>query len=191
MSSNRGARQLDPARRAPRPGSAAEARAAVEARRGEERARREAWFADRFSDGVPGRWIVATSWCSTALFTAVTVPAVIDPKRFVLAFFVVSTVLFLLGCALFVADLVLAAARSRDDAMGIGGLFFLVGAAPRAVQVHLLGSLAVQVVVAVAGAAVRPFTPLAFGTLVPTLALALAGLWSVRHGLFPARSAAT
>jgi hypothetical protein len=95
-------------------------------------------------------------------------------------------VLFFAGCAVFALDIALAAARSRDDAMGIGGLFFLAGSAPRPVQVHLLGSLAVQVAVAVLGAALHPFTPLAFGTLVPTSALALAGLWSVRHGLFPA-----
>ena len=80
--------------------------------------------------------------------------------------------------------LVLAAARSRDDAMGIGGLFFLAGSAPRAVQRHLMGSLAVQLVVAVVAAALDPFTPLAFGTLVPVLPLGLAGLWSVRHGMF-------
>jgi tetrahydromethanopterin S-methyltransferase subunit C len=96
--------------------------------------------------------------------------------------------LFLAGCALFMIDLVLAAARSRDDAMGIGGLFFLAGSAPRGVQRHLLGSLAVQVVVAVGAAALDPFTPLAFGTLVPTIGLAFCGLWAVRHGLFPART---
>jgi hypothetical protein len=57
------------------------------------------------------------------------------------------------------------------------------------VQRHLLGSLGVQIVVAVVAAALDPFTPLAFGTLVPTLGLALCGLWAVRHGMFPGRSA--
>jgi hypothetical protein len=72
--------------------------------------------------------------------------------------------------------------------MGIGGLFFLAGSAPRRVQWHLLGSLGVQVVVAVAGAAAHPFTPLAFGTLAPVLALGFCGLWGVRYGRFPDRS---
>jgi hypothetical protein len=72
--------------------------------------------------------------------------------------------------------------------MGIGGLFFLAGSAPPAVQRSLLGSLGTQVVVSTVGAAVRPFTPLAFGTLAPMLGLALCGLWAVRHGLFPARA---
>ena len=102
-------------------------------------------------------------------------------------FFAVSVVLFLAGCALFMVVLVLAAARSREDAMGMGGLFFLAGSAPATVQRHLLGSLAVQVVVAIAAAALDPFTPLAFGTLVPTIGLAFCGLWAVRHGLFPPR----
>jgi hypothetical protein len=45
----------------------------------------------------------------------------------------------------------------------------------------------VQVVVAVVAAALRPFTELAFGTLAPTLGLALCGWWAVRHGLFEER----
>lgn len=170
-----------------RPPSAAEARAEVEARRGEVRAAREAAMRERWGDRPPGRGIVVASWISTAAFAAVTVPAVIDPDAAVVWFFGVSVVLFLAGCALFLVDLVLAAARSRTDAMGIGGLFFLAGSAPPSVQRHLLGSLGVQVVVAVVAAALDPFTPLAFGTLVPTLGLAFCGLWAVRHGLFPAR----
>lgn len=144
-------------------------------------------MAERWGERPPGRWIVVASWCSTLVFAAVTVPAVIDPDAAVTAFFGVSVVLFLAGCALFMVDLVLAAARSREDAMGIGGLFFLAGSAPPSVQRHVLGSLAAQVVIAVVAAALDPFTPLAFGTLVPTLGLAFCGFWAVRHGLFPAR----
>ena len=143
---------------------------------------------ERYGDTVPGRAVIAASWASTAVFTLAAVPAAIDPESFVGLFFGVSVALFFAGCAVFALVLVLAAARSRDDVMGIGGLFFLAGSAPRPAQRHLLGSLAVQIVVAVAAAASDPFTPLAFGTLVPVLPLALAGLWAVRHGLFePAR----
>jgi hypothetical protein len=165
--------------------TAAEARAEFEQRRAVDRERREAEMRRRYEGGIPGRWILASSWAATLLFAVVTVPAVLDPEQFVAVFFVVSVGLFLVGCVLFAVDLVLAAARSRDDVMGIGGLFFLAGSAPRRVQLHLLGSLAVQVVVAFAAAASNPFTPLAFGTLVPTAGLSLAGLWSVRHGMFP------
>jgi len=44
-------------------------------------------------------------------------------------------------------------------------------------------------VVVVAAAAVRPFTPLAFGTLAPLLGLGFCGWWSARFGIFPARDA--
>ncbi len=172
-----------------RPPSAAEARAEVEAQRSALRSERAAKMQERFGDGAVGRPIVVVSWISTALFAVVTLPAVIDPDAFIGPFFVVSVVLFLLGCVLFAADLVLAANRSREDEMGVGGLFFLAGSAPVDVQRHLLGSLAVQVVIAVVAAAMHPFTPLAFGTLVPTLGLALCGLWAVRHGLFQERTA--
>lgn len=182
----RGSRQGGGSRaeRADRPPTAAEARAAVEAQREQRRAERDAALQERFGASIPGRAILVASWVSTALFAVVTLPAVIDPDRFVAAFFGVSVVLFFGGCAIFAVDLVLAAARSRDDAMGIGGLFFLAGSAPRSVQIHLLASLGVQVLVGVVGAAIHPFTPLAFGTLVPTLGLALCGLWAVRHGMF-------
>jgi hypothetical protein len=167
----------------------AEARAEVEARREADRAARAEAMRERYGDTVPGRWIIVVSWVCTAAFTAAAVPALIDPEAAVAAYFAVSVVLFLAGCAVFMVDLVLAAARSRDDAMGIGGLFFLVGSAPPGVQRHLLGSLAVQVLVSVVAAALDPFTPLAFGTLAPTLGLAMCGLWAVRHGMFPARTA--
>jgi len=66
---------------------------------------------------------------------------------------------------------------------------FLAGAAPAWPRRPLLGLLAVQVVVVVAAAAVRPFTPLAFGTLAPLLGLGFCGWWSARFGIFPARDA--
>jgi hypothetical protein len=43
------------------------------------------------------------------------------------------------------------------------------------------------VAVSVAGASVRPFTTLAFGTLAPMLGIGINGLWAARHGRFPAR----
>jgi hypothetical protein len=171
-----------------RPISAAEARAEVEADRAQRSRARRAAFEQRYGDTVHGRAILALSWVCTAVFAAVSIGALIDDDLVPVAA-LVSIALFLAGCALFAAVLVLAALRSRDDLMGIGGLFFLAGSAPPVVQWNLLGSLGVQVVVAVLAASVRPFTEMAFGTLVPTIALALCGLWSVRHGIFAARDA--
>lgn len=169
--------------------TAAEARAQYEAEREASRAQRDAAMTSAFGEHTPGRVIVAASWLSTALLLVVTALAVLDPDTFIAPFFAVAVGLFFAGCAVFVVDLVLAAARSRTHEMGIGGLFFLAGSAPRGVQVNLLGSLAAQLVISFTGAALDPFTPLAFGTLVPVLPLALCGLWAVRHGLFGERTA--
>lgn len=173
----------------PREATAAEARAQYEAQREASKAQREAAMTEAFGDKEPGRWIVVASWSSTVLLLIVTVLAVVAPDTFIGAFFAVAVALFFIGCAVFVAVLGLAASRSRTHEMGIGGLFFLAGSAPRRVQWNLLGSVAAQIVISFTGAALDPFTPLAFGTLVPVLPLALCGLWSVRHGLFGERSA--
>ena len=67
-------------------------------------------------------------------------------------------------------------ARSRREELSVAGLFLLSGSAPSDVRRLLLGALAVQTAVALATASVRPFTPLAFGVLVPTFGLGLCGL---------------
>lgn len=180
-----------------RPQTAAEARAEVEAGKSQARAERRAEFDAAYGAHVPGRWVIATSWAATAAFTAAAAAGVIWPDPIDRWFLILSLVLFAVGCAVFMIDLVLAAARSRDDAMGIGGLFFLAGSAPLEVQRHLNGSLGVQVAVSLAAAAVgfariddRHLNSLAFGILVPMLALSLSGLWGVRFGLFPPRTPA-
>jgi len=167
--------------------TAAAARARVEARRDRDRAERDARFAEAFRDGVPGSWIVRSSVASSVVLTVVTVLAAAWPDSFIRPFFVVALVWFVAGCALFVVDILVAAGRSRSVDVGLGGLFFLAGSAPPSVRVPLLASLVAQVVVVVAGAAIRPFTPLAFGTLAPVLGLGWCGLWAARHGVFPER----
>jgi len=167
--------------------TAAEARARVEASRDQVRAERAARFAVVFGDEVPGRWIVVASAASTVIFAVVTLLAAVWPDRFISVFFAVALAWFVIGCGVFMVDIVLAACRSRSVDVGIGGLFFLAGSAPSSRRTPLLASLVVQVAVALAGAAARPFTPLAFGTLAPVLALALCGLWGARHGVFPER----
>ncbi len=173
------------------PRSAAEARAEVEARRAELRADREATFATVYGDGVPGMWVIVASWVLTVVFTAVALVEVVAAGSIDSVFVVLSLVLFAAGCLLFAVDLVLAAGRSRDVSIGIGGLFFLAGSAPEVVRRHLLGSFTLQVLVAVGAAAVgfvriddRQLNALAFGILVPMVGLATCGYWSVRWGVF-------
>jgi hypothetical protein len=135
---------------------------------------------------APGRRMIWASWAGTLLFVAVAVPLAVTERGQLLAV-AVDLSLFAGGCAVFLWALALAAGRSREREIGMGGLFFLAGTAPPPVRLRLLGSLAVEVLAAFGTAAARPFTALAFGILVPTWGLALCGLWAARHGTFGPR----
>jgi hypothetical protein len=130
--------------------------------------------------------IIAWSWIGTALLAVTAVGDALDAV-FKWPAFVVAMALFVGGTGVFVAALVIAAGRSRSEEIGMGGLFFLQGSAPRPVQLHLMGSLAAQCAIALGTAAARPYTTLAFGILAPVWGIGLAGLWAARHGTFGAR----
>jgi hypothetical protein len=138
---------------------------------------------------VPGRGIIRASWIGTVVFTITAVASAIAPNTFIAAGVATAGLLFFAGIGVFFWAYAVAVNRSRTDLIGMGGLFFLAGSAPRRVQWSLLGSLAVQVVVGLVTAAVHPFTPLAFGVLAWMYGLALCGLWAARYGTFPPRPA--
>jgi hypothetical protein len=138
-------------------------------------------------DGA-GAGLVRLDWAATAVLAASTAlsAALLGDVRYVGV--AVALVSFAGGCVAFLWAYGIAVQRSRSDAIGIGGLFFLAGpVAPKRVKMLCNGALAVQVAVSVAGASVRPFTTLAFGTLAPMLGIGINGLWAARHGRFPAR----
>jgi hypothetical protein len=135
----------------------------------------------------PGERIIRASWIGTIVMALTAIPAAIAPDVFVAVAFVVSMAMFVAGVVVFFWAYAIAVNRSRDDLIGIGGLFFLAGSAPRRVQVLLLGSLATEVVLAFATAGARLFTPLAFGILAPLYGLSMCGLWAAKHGAFPPR----
>jgi hypothetical protein len=137
-------------------------------------------------DTTAGDNLLWWSWGGTALFTVtafggVAVDAVVAVST------PVAIVLFLAGVVLFARAFLYAVNERRTELIGVGGLFLLLGSAPRRVQWHLLGSLAVEIVVAFVTASLRPYTALAFGALVPMYALGLCGLWAARYGTFPPR----
>jgi hypothetical protein len=137
---------------------------------------------------VAGEGILRAARVGTVVFVAVSVAAAVSRPVFSTAAVVVSLALFTAGCVAFLWAYAVAIGRSRVDAIGMGGLFFLQNAAPRRVQVLLIGATAVQVVAALATAAVHPFTSQAFVILGPMYGLGLAGLWGARHGRFEPRS---
>ena len=135
----------------------------------------------------PGQGILRASWIGTIVFVITAAASAIAPNTFIAAGVATSLALFFAGIGLFFWAYAVAVNRSRTDLIGMGGLFFLAGTAPRSVQRSLLGSLAVEVVVGLITAAVHPFTPLAFGVLAWMYGLALCGLWAARYGTFPPR----
>jgi len=139
-------------------------------------------------DDRPGLGIVKITLAGTALFTVVGVAGAIAPDVFGVPFLVVSLVEFLVGIVAFVLAFLRAVDRSRTEAIGVGGLFFGAGSSPGWAQRALVGSLAVQVVVAVVVGSVRLYSVMAFGILAPMWALGFTGLWVSAYGTFPARA---
>lgn len=142
---------------------------------------------------APGRGIVAFAWQATALFAVTATLAAVWPTTLLRVVAVaVALVSFAIGMIVFLVAYFGAIGRSRYEVISVVGVYvFVGGVAPAAVRRSLLGALAVQTVVALTTASVRPYTSLAFGVLVPLLGVALCGLWSARHGRFPERAAPT
>jgi hypothetical protein len=138
-----------------------------------------------------GALIIRLSLAGTALFTVTAVAGAISEGFLRNTAAVVAFALFAVGIVAFFGAYARAVSRSRFETISVAGLYLMMGSTPRPVQIRLLGSLAVEVVVAVitsvATASVRPFTPLAFGFLVPMFGLACCGLWAAYHGVFPDR----
>lgn len=135
-----------------------------------------------------GAGLLRADEAGTAVFVVAAVAAAAAPDAATAVLVVVSLAGLLVGIGAFLWAYAVAIGRSRTDAIGMGGLFFLAGSAPTGVARRFGVLLGVQVLVAVAAAAVRPFTPLAFGVLFPMYGLGLAGLWGARHGAFPPRA---
>ena len=136
--------------------------------------------------GEPGQFLYRFDLGATVAFTLFAVVATMVAALRI-PFAVVSCALFAIGTVAFLAAYGRALGRSRAEAISIGGIYGLSGSSPTGVQwrFHLLTG--VQTVVAVATAAIRPFTAQAFGILVPMLGLGLGGLWAATHGVFGER----
>lgn len=135
--------------------------------------------------------IVRASLAGTIVFVVVAVAATLAPDPLAIPTVMLDLVLAAAGLVAFVVTLLRAAERSRREAVTLPGIWWLSGTAPTPVRRVLLGALAVQVLVALVTASIRPFTALAFGILVPLYGLGLAGLWAARLGTFPPRDSSS
>jgi hypothetical protein len=143
------------------------------------------------ADPEAGRGLVLLDAIGTAVFVVTAVVEAILLERWTeLVGVTVALVLFAAGCVAFLLAYARAIQRSRHDEIAVASLFLLAGpAVPGPVKVKLGGLLAAQVVVALATAIIRSFSPLAFGVLVPVFGVGLNGLWAARYGAFPPRRA--
>jgi heme O synthase-like polyprenyltransferase len=135
----------------------------------------------------PGRSLVQASWTATVALVVAAAAGVLAIDTFAPVVVWLSAIMFVAGCVLFFMAYARAVARSRTDAIGIGGLYFLSGSAPAPVRRHLMGSFAVQCVVVVVVIALRPFTSLVLSSLAPMFGLGCAGVWGARYGTFAPR----
>jgi nitrogen fixation-related uncharacterized protein len=139
-------------------------------------------------DEGAGEGLLRANVWATLVFAVVSVAAAVVPDPLEYVAVPVDLVLFVAGCSAFLWAYAVAIGRSRYDDLTMAGVFFLSDrVAPARVTRAFRLLLAAQIVVAVATAAARPFTALAFGVLVPVLGLGLMALWGARHGAFPAK----
>ena len=136
-----------------------------------------------------GESIINASWAGTGVYVALAVAGRSSRIRSPHRPAIVSGALFVIGCVAFFWAYAVAVSRSRTDLIGIGGLYFLAGTAPKVVRFRLRLSLALEIVAALVSSSIRPFTPMAFGFLVPVFGLGMCGLWGARHGTFEPRPA--
>lgn len=139
------------------------------------------------NEPTPGTGILRLTTWGTAVFVVLGIAAAIAPDAFTTPYVVVSIIEFCGGMVVFALAFLRAIDRSRTEAIGVGGLFFASGTAPKRVQVILMASLTVQVVVSTGVASLHLYTALAFGVLAPMWALGLTGLWVAAYGVFSSR----
>ena len=130
----------------------------------------------------PGTRFFQLSWAGTIAFV-ITAGAATSPSTFELAAVAVSLTLFFAGIVTMLWAFFIAVNRSRVDAIGVGGLYFEPAAPPR----WCAGTSSAPRRCNLSGivtASIRPFTPLAFGTLVWIFGIGMMGLWTARYGEF-------
>jgi hypothetical protein len=140
-------------------------------------------------DTGAGDAIIRSDVWATVAFAGLAGLAAAYPDTFTPVSVPFDLVLFAVGTLALLWAYIAGLLRSRREAVALGGLFFLAGnVAPTRVRRAFHALLAIQVVAAVATAAVRPFTELAFGVLVPAFGVGFMALWSARQGRFPPKT---
>lgn len=131
---------------------------------------------------MDGRPLLLLDVAATVVFLVVTVVAAIgDSDAIALTNLVVTGLLFVGTCILFVVGFLLAAARSRDDDLHLSGLFYLTAVAPESVRRTFMGLWFAQILI---GVAAIPLTAPPFGVMATMFGVFVNMVWSARHGSF-------
>jgi len=137
--------------------------------------------------GISEKFILDTARRGTIIFFVLVVSSVFFEGSIRTTSLVFNLFLFMAGCYAFMAAFVRAVKRSRTEAIGVGGLYFLSGCAPPKIRRQMMGLLSFQVAISLTAASLRPFTIVASAVLVPVFGLGLSGLWAANHGDFEPR----
>ncbi len=136
---------------------------------------------------MPGQDLYRTNLYATVVFSLAAVVTAIFPTPLRVPFAVLSVVLFSVGTITFLWAYGKAIERSREEDVSVV-MIYGMSAAPRDARIRFHLLTFAQSAVAIATAAIHPFTAQAFGILAPMLGIGLAGLWAARHGTFAERT---
>ena len=144
---------------------------------------------DLYEDPHPGDGLLNLAFAGTGALVGTSLAGALVPDTFSLVHAVLSGLLFTVGSGAMLWGYALGVSRSRTLVVTLPGLFFLAGgAAPPDVRRRFQLALAVEVVVVVVAALIRPDTEMAFGVLAPVFGLGLMAMWGGRFGSFTARA---
>jgi len=139
------------------------------------------------ANGPNDRLVTVSVQSSIAFAVVSTLTYVLDGPLDV-AYAIACTVLFVIGVWVFALGMWNGIQRSRADDVTLTGLVAIDGShVPKPARNRLWFAVALQVVVAILFASLRPFTQQAFGLLVPVLGLGFATLWGSRFAAFHQR----
>jgi len=136
---------------------------------------------------ISEKFILDTASRGTIIFVVLVAGSVFFEGLIRTTSLVFNLFLFITGCYAFMAAFARAVKRSRTEAIGVGGLYFLSGCAPPKIRRQMMGLLSFQFVISITAASLRPFTVVASAVLVPVFGLGLSGLWAANHGDFKQR----
>ncbi len=130
--------------------------------------------------------IVQASIAGTVVFAVTAVPAAIAPDAFVGVAVIVSWCCSPSAWSPSRGPTPWPSAAAAPTSSASVACSSSPAARPAACSAALIGSLVAEIVIAVATASTRVYTPLAFGVLVPMYGLGLMGLWGARLRHVPA-----